>query len=261
MKRGRGNSIRNSIKAVDKTFPDLKFMKNKQAKIIREIVRQNNLRNLLELGTYQGKGTAYMAAILEERRGPGTVTTFDREKCLELSPNVNEVITTMGLEHRVKINLHHRSFTFPLMKMLEANPRPQFDFCYFDGGHTWDETGFAFLLVDKLLKPGAWIILDDLDWTIWESEKKRGKIINRSYSDEEKKIKQVRKVWEILVKEADYINMRENEFGWGIAQKPYSKNMVMHNFYNTKYRFRKRLAKYKNKTSRALKKKAKKILR
>lgn len=207
---------------VDEKFPNLKYMKRKQADIIKDLIVKNNLSSLLELGTYQGKGTAYMATILEGRGGIGSVTTLDREDCLRMTPNVHQVISSLGLAHRVKVELHPRSFTITLMHMLEQNPRPQFDFCYFDGAHNWDGTGFSFLLVNKLLKPGAWVIFDDLDWTIYKSEKRRAKNIKmyKDYGEAEKKIKQVRKVWEILVPYEGYINRSENKYGWGIAQKP-----------------------------------------
>lgn len=208
------------IDLVDKTFPNLKMMNKKQANTIKDIIISNNLSSLLELGTFQGKSAAYMASILEERGTPGTVTTLDRESCMNNEPNVKQVISTLKLTHRVNIILHPRSFTIPLMHMLEQNPLPKFDFCYFDGGHIWDATGFAFLLVNKLLKPGAWIVFDDLDWTIHESEKARGKVILKNYGEEEKKMKQVRKVWEILLPLEGYINRYENKFKWGIAQKP-----------------------------------------
>jgi hypothetical protein len=50
-----------------------------------------------------------------------------------------------------------------LMEMLERDPRPTFDLCYFDGAHNWDTDGFTFFLVDKLLNEGALLILDDMN--------------------------------------------------------------------------------------------------
>src|SRR5262249_11157390 len=107
-------------------------------------------------------------------------------------------------------------FTMALLNMLEQPVRPKFDLCYFDGGHSWDETGFAFLLIDKLLTPGAWVIFDDLDWTMATAPS----LANSTHPEVERQFRQVRKVWEILVPEANYINKQETTFGWGIAQKP-----------------------------------------
>ncbi len=51
------------------------------------------------------------------------------------------------------------------MKMFEEDLQPQFDFCYIDGAHSCDVSGFGFLLVDRLLVPGGWVHFDNLDWT------------------------------------------------------------------------------------------------
>lgn len=214
------------IERVRERFSSLKYMKHEQAQYMRDLIVKHDLKDLLELGTYHGKSTAYMASILEEL-GRGIVTTLDRTSCMGLSPNVKQVIAELGLEHRVHIELHPRSFTITLMEMLEQTPRPQFDFCYLDGAHTWDGTGYSFLLVDKLLKPGAWLVMDDLDWTIAKSpiyrkaleEGKRSKAWHE-YGSDEIHMTQVRKVWEILVPDAGYVNRSEPGFKWGLAQKP-----------------------------------------
>ena len=57
------------------------------------------------------------------------------------------------------------------MEMIEAELPPTFDLVYLDGGHTWDATGFAFFLVDKLLRSGGWLIFDDIYWTINRSKR------------------------------------------------------------------------------------------
>ena len=61
--------------------------------------------------------------------------------------------------------LPFRSFTWELQKLIAQVPRPRFDLCYFDGGHTWDNTGFGVLLVDILLRPGGILVLDDMNWS------------------------------------------------------------------------------------------------
>ena len=53
--------------------------------------------------------------------------------------------------------------------MLESADPPEFDFVFLDAGHTWDVTGFAFFLVDRLLRPGGWLLFDDLNWSVTKS--------------------------------------------------------------------------------------------
>ncbi len=192
------------LDSVEKAFPNIKYMKPEEAEFIRDLIVKYELDNLLELGTYRGKGTAYMS-LIQEARGRGHVTTLDLNKCLKKTPNVNTVLSKLGVSHRATVRTDKRSFTHTLMKMLEESPRPSFDFAYIDGAHTWDGTGFSFLLVDKMLRKGGWVIFDDLDWTILKSEIQRekrrvpSKKIYPKYSKEERATPLVRKVWEILV--------------------------------------------------------------
>ena len=105
------------------------------------------------------------------------------------------------------------SYTWQLMKFLEDKVE-KFDFCYIDGSHLWEVDGFSFFLVDKLLNPGGCIVFDDLDWRLalsscWKQRDSLGF----------KFTKQVRKVWELLVKtHPDYHNFREVN-GQGYAFK------------------------------------------
>ena len=36
---------------------------------------------------------------------------------------------------------------------------------FLDGSHNFDIDGLAVVLAEKLLRPGGWLLLDDLDWT------------------------------------------------------------------------------------------------
>lgn len=204
--------------AVTEQFGEVKYMRPRQADFARRLILEHNLTSLLELGFYQGKSTAYLAAILEDRGGPGQITTIDRRKATLPTPYIHDILGALALSHRATVIVEERSFTMALLAMLEANPRPQFDLCYFDGAHNWDGTGFAFLLVDKLLRPGGWAVFDDLDWTMDNSP--AGEQAYAQHPERERKMKQVRKVWEILVPDAGYVNCSETPFGWGVAQKP-----------------------------------------
>lgn len=210
-----------SIEEVNRRWGRLKYMNLEQARFLRDFIRTHDLRDLLELGFFHGKSTAYMAAILEEL-GRGHITTMDLEAAKKRRPPIARVLSELRLTHRVTPVYSHRSFTWDLRGLLAESPGPRFDFCYIDGAHTWDGTGFSFLLVDLLLKPGGWVVFDDLDWSIVKSRAAM-KNMDRyaAYSDEEKNAKQVRDVWRILVAARGYQNLHEEEhFHWGIARKP-----------------------------------------
>ncbi|WP_194840005.1 MULTISPECIES: class I SAM-dependent methyltransferase [Aeromicrobium] len=206
---------------VTESWGDLKYMDLPRATYLRDLVVKNDLKDLLELGFYKGKSSAYLAGMLEDL-GRGHLVTMDRPSARKQQPEINEVLSTVGLSHRVTPIFAHRSFTWELGKMLEQTPRPQFDFCYLDGGHTWDVTGFGFLLVDMMLKPGGIILLDDLDWTIARSPQAKteaGQRTYAAYSDDEKAAKGVRMTFEHIAEHLGYDVEEVPEFQWGIARK------------------------------------------
>ena len=41
-------------------------------------------------------------------------------------------------------------------------PAPGYDFCFLDGAHLWEPDALAALLVTQLLRPGGWLLMDDL---------------------------------------------------------------------------------------------------
>jgi hypothetical protein len=76
---------------------------------------------------------------------------------------------------------------------------PRYDFCYLDGAHQWEPDALALLLATKLLRPGAWMMVDDLNLRLrgchdgWEA----------SYgdrSDEELDTPQVGMAFDLLAK-------------------------------------------------------------
>lgn len=109
--------------------------------------------------------------------------------------------------------------TWRLMKFLEQESQPTFDLCYLDGAHNWFVDGFASYLVHLLLKPGGWIIFDDLDWTYSQSPGLKDSKFVKDMPKEERETPQVRKVYELLVKNhPDYCNSKV-EGDWAYAQK------------------------------------------
>jgi predicted O-methyltransferase YrrM len=158
---------------------------------------------LLELGTGHGTSTAYIAAALDEK-GTGHLTTIDRPDALERDPNVNEVLRQLGLQQWVT-PIQASSYNRVLMRMLEeatdkAATEPCLDFCFLDGAHTWETDGLAFLLVDRLLRPGSFIVLDDLAWSFADSPSLRDTERVRAMTQDERDEHQVHKVVELLIR-------------------------------------------------------------
>lgn len=206
---------------ITERFAEVKYMNAARAGVLRDLIVRYDARDILEIGFYQGKSSLYIGGALEDL-GRGHLVTIDREVARQHDPNIETLLATSGLAHRVTPVYAYRSFTWELQKMAAQTPRPQFDLCYFDGGHTWDETGFGFLLVDLLLRPGGVIVFDDMNWTVAGSAayaRHAGKIA--TYSPDEAETRSVERVWDLLVPERGYERIeRLDKIHWGVARKP-----------------------------------------
>ena len=211
-----------NFEKVRSLFGNLEYMRHPQAKLLRDLIIKQDARNVLEIGFFHGKSSAYFASILEDL-GRGHLVTLDRETARKREPNIEQVLSTLELDHRVTPVYAHRSYTWELAKMIQEKPRPQFDLCYFDGGHTWDVTGFGFVLVDMLLRPGGSIVFDDLPWTIEAAMQGMAELPRpwRAVGSEECSTPAVKLVFDTLVPHLGYTDSRiVNEGQWGIARKP-----------------------------------------
>lgn len=149
----------------------------------------------------------------------GHITTIDLEVAKKREPNIECLLTKLGLLEKVSIYYEPTSYTWRLMKFLEERPRRQFDLCYIDGPHSWFVDGFGFFLVDLLLKEGGWIIFDDLYWTFSESPALGKTDWVKEMPEDERTTPQILKIYELLVKpNFGYHNFQTID-GWAFAQK------------------------------------------
>ena len=203
------------IKSVVDGIPVMDF---NSAKKITSFIQSKKLNNVLELGFAHGVSSCYIAGILAEMK-TGHLTTIDLKIAQNRKPNIESLLTKLGLRSFVTIYYEPTSYNWRLMKLIEQNPTPIFDFCFIDGAHDWYSDGFAFFLVNKLLVPGGWILFDDINWTFGTSPSlKNTKHVQKMPSDE-RDTAQVGKIYELLVKtHPDYHNFKVED-NWAYAQK------------------------------------------
>lgn len=207
------------IEDTSELLKDIFGMSLGQARYLENFIKSNNLSNLLELGFAHGVSSCYMATILNDL-GKGHLTTIDLVKARNRSPNIEDLLHKLNLEEYVSVFYEYESYNWRLMKFIEEFDNPIFDFCYIDGAHDWNVDGFAFLLVDRLLKPGGWIIFDDMDWSFGSSPSMSNIGRVRNMPNDIKNIPHISKVFELLVKpHPNYCNFNTTDFGWGITQK------------------------------------------
>ena len=207
------------LEDVRRVVEGVPFMTYEQAQKLTALMLEYGCSDVIELGIMHGVSTCYMAAALDGAGKDWSITTIDNETAISNSPNVEDLLTQLGLRDRVTVHYEKSSYIWRLMKMLEEDPNPRFDFCYLDGAHNWPDDGFAFFLVDRLMKPGGWIVFDDIEWSYASSPSMRDTEMVRAMPPEEQTMQQVRKIFDLLVKpHPSYGEFSVND-GWGFARK------------------------------------------
>jgi predicted O-methyltransferase YrrM len=196
-------------------------MSPEQGRIVYEHVAANRPAETLELGTAHGVGAAYMAAA-------GTrVTTVDFAGA-SYDPSPEEVVRRAGVTDRVDIVREYSSYTWWLKEQVAArsdgqgNCEPRFDFVYLDGAKNWTIDGLAVVLVEKLLKPGGWLLMDDLGWTYAQDPHREATdgIVHRELSAPERSEPHLRAVFDLIVAQhPSFTELRVQDEWWGWARK------------------------------------------
>jgi len=192
-------------------------MAPREGKIVYEFIRDAKVRNVLELGFANGASTMYLAAAVDEVGG-GSILTMDNQSARARKPNILDLMEKTGLGKYVTPVFADASYSWELMKLLEREVQPRFDFVFIDGAHTWEVDGLAFFVVDRFLRPGGWILFDDLEWTLGGGGMKDVPWV-KELPVEQRGTPQIEKVFDLLVKRhPNYTNFRRYA-NWGWAQK------------------------------------------
>ena len=71
---------------------------------------------------------------------------------------------------------------------------------YLDGAKNWTIDGLAVILIEKLLRPGRWLLMDDLDWTYGQDPGREitDGIHHRELSERERTEPHLRAVFDLL---------------------------------------------------------------
>jgi predicted O-methyltransferase YrrM len=145
---------------------------------IYDCVIATRSRDCLELGTGHGATTCVIAAALEEIGG-GTITTIDHRP--DRKHNISELAQVTGMQRYVRAIVHPAGYNWTLMGILREQTaagrcEPCVDFCYLNGAHEWVTDALAALLALRLLRPGGWLMIDDLNFRLrgcnpgWEKD-------------------------------------------------------------------------------------------
>jgi predicted O-methyltransferase YrrM len=205
------------------------YMGREQGRLLYDHIRATQPIDVLEIGTAHGASAAFMAAALDAE-GAGRIRSIDWVDAGYRDPTPEETLERIGLSHRVDlIRVPDSSYTWQLRNEVleqsdaDGNCRPKYDFCFLDGAHNWKIDGLAALLIEKLLRPGGWLLLDDLDWSYKAYEQSLGIVPSdkmHALSERERVEPHVRSVFELLVKQhPSFTEFREHDGAWGWARK------------------------------------------
>ncbi len=209
------------------TYADSTWHAVPNAVTVATIEGDPSVRVVGEIGVFKGATTEAIARIIGPRGG--ALHLFDFQ---DVVTPVGVAISRMGLPVFTHGNSHQSmdSYCWGLMELLEANEGPIFDYVYIDGAHTWHHDGFAFLLVDRLLRPGGYVDFDDFDWRLIDQPELTvlpdGRAIRTpmnlhrayraQYTRAQLETPQVARVIDLLVRRSGYTEVVRNK----VFQKP-----------------------------------------
>src|SRR3954470_20036278 len=204
----------------------LPYMSPAQGRIVFDHILATRPAEVLELGTGHGVSAAYLAAGLASV-GAGRLTTVDHAQA-RFDPGPEEVLARAGVADRVTIVRQFSSYTWWLKELVSArsdragNVEPIYDFVYIDGAKNWTIDGLAVVLVEKLLRPGGWLLMDDLDWTYAQDPGREATdgIVHRELSEPERTQPHLRAVFDLIVAQHPaFTELKVQDEWWGWARK------------------------------------------
>ena len=180
-----------------------------------DFIKTTNSRIVAEVGIYEGSTSEPLAQYLG---GQGELHLFDyEERVLEVVAKLNRAGYNNVVGHA---NSHKTmdSYNWSLMRVLEQHSEPIYDYVYLDGAHTWNIDALAFLLIDRLLKPGGYIDFDDYHWSLEKSRAWDPSVTRVMFTPSQIRESHVRLIVDLLVKrDPRYAEVKENKIYKKIA--------------------------------------------
>jgi predicted O-methyltransferase YrrM len=197
----------------------------RRAKLLYEHIRKYRPESLLELGTARGGSAVFMASALDEN-GAGHLTSVDSTRWQWLNPTPSEVLDKAGLSKYVTLDKNYSTYAWFLERELESamngagQVRPKYDFIFLDGAKNWSTDGITVIVAERLLRPGGWLLLDDLGWTYEKhcaNKTRHYEIDLTKLSDSERTEPHLRAIFDLLIRTNpafDEFVVQDDWWGW-----------------------------------------------
>jgi len=198
-----------------------------RGRVLYEHIRESRPENLLELGTARGGSAVFIAAALEAN-GAGHLTSVDSTRWQWLNPAPREVLEKAGLSNWVTLDKRFSTYTWFLKAEIEkrlddaGSAQPEYDFIFLDGSKNWSTDGLAVVLAERLLRPGGWLLLDDLGWNYEKhcEAPRHYEIEIAKLSDEERIQPHLRAIFDLLIRtNPAFDKFVVQNYWWGWARK------------------------------------------
>ena len=217
------------FEAIHALVGSVPFISKSNGRFLYDLILQQRLTNILELGIAHGTATCYMAAALQEL-GEGSITSVDLIEVKDsFKPSAEQQLASTGLAQFASVVRMQTGYNWFLHDEIAKNTQDNicnevYDLCIIDGPKNWTMDGAAFFFVDKLLKKNGWLIFDDYSWTYADANSRRDAtdgITHRSLSTEEQETPHIREIFELLVKQhPNYGALTKLDASdWVLAQK------------------------------------------
>jgi hypothetical protein len=170
-----------------------------------------------------GNGIWYDSLYHSSRDGgewPRTGNTVDMY--LHQPVNVKVLVQYLGLNEKfLKVVVDPLGYNWYLAEHIKQQThhgicQPLFDFCLLDGAHQWNPDALSFFLIAKLLRPDAWIVLDDINFNLRMIPNWRD--THGSYTDRELDTCQIGMVYDLDVRQhpefTDFHITHNGRIGW-----------------------------------------------
>lgn len=216
------NDVASQLEGIPYTSPQM-------GKVLYDFIMDTQPNQCLELGFAHGVSSCYLAAALQELNR-GHLTSIDLEMSQNLHPSIELLLSRTGLGDWVTVVRERTGYNWFLKKKIEAamvehQCQPIYDFCFIDGAKNWTIDGFAFFLVDKLLRQRGWIVFDDHSWSYAQIEAQTGKKVSDGInhcelSDEERIQPHIEEIFQnLVICHPNYSNFKVVDDKFAYAQK------------------------------------------
>lgn len=199
----------------------------KRGRHLYQHIIKNRPENLLELGTARGGSAVFTAAALQAN-GIGHLTSVDSLRWQRTDPSPHEVLEKAGLRDWVTLDASYSTYTWFLKAEIEKHLEPSgavlpvYDFIFLDGAKNWTTDGLAVVLAERLLRPGGWLLLDDLGWIYGKPGRgsQHYDIQLDQLSADEREQAHLRAIFDLLIKtNPSFDRFRIQDDWWGWARK------------------------------------------